>query len=315
MTATSGSPEQGASQSQNAPAPSAGKRWRRVFPGEARQLSLVRRWLESLLPDCPARDNVLCIATELGTNAIRHTASGRGGRFALEVVRQRSAVRVAVEDGGAVGAPQVIDDPAGEQGRGLLVVQGLSVRFGVLGDHRGRTVWAEVPWGDADATASASPQDPYAAAIRDGLAGLAIRFADIPTWFGRSTLQWWGLAHGRLVAAPSAQELASLLGGLMNSPSPEDQPDSRDWGTARVCRDRKRRHSWLGRVAMSDGCGPVPGRVGSRFWLAACSPPHRRKGHGDGQRGRAVAASSWALLTIAGVWSGMTSSSVSRRLA
>ena len=31
-------------------------RWRRVFHGEARQLAVVRRWVESLLPGCPARD-------------------------------------------------------------------------------------------------------------------------------------------------------------------------------------------------------------------------------------------------------------------
>jgi anti-sigma regulatory factor (Ser/Thr protein kinase) len=172
MTATNGMPEQGTFSSRNASAPSAGARWRRVFPGEERQLSLVRRWLESLLPDCPARDDELFIATELGTNAIRHTASGRGGRFVLDVVRQKSAVRVAVEDSGAAGAPQVIDDPEGEQGRGLLAVQGLSVRLGVLGDHRGRTVWAEVPWADADAATSASPQDSHDAVIRDGLVRL-----------------------------------------------------------------------------------------------------------------------------------------------
>lgn len=289
MTATSGMPEQGAPQSRSTSAPSAETRWRRAFPGEGRQLSLVRRWLESLLPDCPERDDVLCIATELGANAVRHTASGRGGRFVLEVIRQNSAVRVAVEDSGAAGAPQVIDDPAGEQGRGLLVVQGLSVRFGVLGDHRGRTVWAEVPWADADAATSAPAQDPHDAVIRDGLAGLASRFADIPTWFGRSTLQWWGMARGRLVAAPSAQELASLLGGLVGSPSPEPpgskEPGSSDRGTARACRDRKRSYLWLGQLVMSGGPGLVAGRVRSRFRLAACSRQCGRERNGDGASG------------------------------
>jgi anti-sigma regulatory factor (Ser/Thr protein kinase) len=161
------------------PAPLPGTRWRRAFPGEVHQLSLVRRWLESLLPDCPARDDVACVATELGTNAVRHTASGQGGQFVLEVTWQGSAVRVAVEDSGASYAPQVNDDPAGEQGRGLLVVQGLSERFEVSGDHRvsGRTVWAEISWGDAGAAKPASPQEPYDTVIRDGLADLASRFA------------------------------------------------------------------------------------------------------------------------------------------
>ncbi len=131
----------------------------RVFPGEARQLSVLRRWLESLLPDCPARDDVACVATELGANAVRHTASGHGGWFAVEIAWQQSSVRVAVVDGGAAQAPEVIDDPAGEQGRGLLVVRSLSVRYGVRGDHRGRLVWADVPWAVAGSAGPAAPGD------------------------------------------------------------------------------------------------------------------------------------------------------------
>jgi len=129
--------------------PASGLWWRRVFPGEERQLGVLRRWLELLLPDCPARGDVACVATELGTNAVRHTASGRGGWFAVEITWHRQAVRVAVADGGAAGAPRVIDDLAAEHGRGLLVVRGLSVRTGVCGDHRGRIMWADVPWGEA----------------------------------------------------------------------------------------------------------------------------------------------------------------------
>jgi len=195
-------------------------RWRRVFPGEERQLGVLRRWLESLLPDCAARDDVTSVATELGTNAVRHTASGDGGWFAVEVTWHQPAVRVAVADCGSPGGPRVIDDPASEDGRGLLLVRGLSVRTGVCGDHRGRLVWADVPWDDAGAAGPVSPQDPYEAAIGDGQAGLASRFTGIPAWFGRSTLQWWALAGGELVAAPSAQELASLLGRVLDSPPP-----------------------------------------------------------------------------------------------
>lgn len=267
MTATSGVPDRWAPQSRDPSAPSIETRWRRVFPGEDRQLSLLRRWLESLLPECPARDDVLCIATELGTNAIRHTASGRGGHFVLEVTRQASAVRVAVEDDGAAAVPQVIDDLTSERGRGLLVVQGLSARFGVSGDHQGHTVWAEVPWEDAEAATSEPPGDPYDAMVHDGLADLAARFAQTPTWFGRSTLQWWGLARGRLVAAPSAQDLAGLLGRMVNSPSPEPpeskEPGSGDFRTGAVCRERKCGHSWLSRLVMS----------GSHGWLQVVLTP------------------------------------------
>jgi serine/threonine-protein kinase RsbW len=201
-----------------------GLRWRRVFPGEERQLGVLRRWLESLLPECPARGDVACVATELGTNAVRHTASGRGGWFGVEITWYRQVVRVEVADGGAPGGPQVLDDPAADHGRGLLVVRGLSVRTGVYGDHRGRLVWADVPWGEAGDAQPMSAHDQYEAAIGDGLAGLAIRFAGVPAWFGRSTLQWWALAGGQLVTASTAQELSGLLGRVSDSTQPGAAP-------------------------------------------------------------------------------------------
>jgi Histidine kinase-like ATPase domain len=133
---------------------------RRIFPGEDRQLGALRRWLASLLPDCPARDDVSIVATELCSNAILHTASGRRGWFAVELSWHQPVVRVAVTDCGAPTEPRVIDAPEGEHGRGLLVVRGLSARTGACGDARGRVVWAEVPWGEAGAAESASPRAP-----------------------------------------------------------------------------------------------------------------------------------------------------------
>jgi anti-sigma regulatory factor (Ser/Thr protein kinase) len=137
--------------------PASALRWRRVFPCDEQQLAVLRRWLESLLPECPARDDVTYVATELGTNAVQHTASGRDGWFAVEITWHRAMVRVAVADGGAPAGPRVIDDPDGEHGRGLLVVAGLSARTGVCGDDRGHLVWADIPWGHTAATGPASP--------------------------------------------------------------------------------------------------------------------------------------------------------------
>jgi hypothetical protein len=55
-------------------------------------------------------------------------------------------LRVMVTDGGASTEPRPTDDPLAERGRGLVVVQALARSTGVLGDHRGRQVWAELPW-------------------------------------------------------------------------------------------------------------------------------------------------------------------------
>jgi histidine kinase-like protein len=124
--------------------------WRRVFHGDEQQLGLLRAWLAALLPQSGAQDDVLCVATELSSNALRHTASGQGGSFAVGIACYRGVVRVLVADSGGPGEPRIIDDPAAEHGRGLLMVQSLSLRAGVLGGRRGRVVWADVPWPDFD---------------------------------------------------------------------------------------------------------------------------------------------------------------------
>jgi anti-sigma regulatory factor (Ser/Thr protein kinase) len=196
-----------------------GLRSRLVLPGEERQLRTVRRWLAALLSDCPARDDVTTVATELATNSIKFSASGRGGWFAVEIAWHEPVVRVTVADGGGPTEPRVIDNPSGEHGRGLLLVRGLSVRTGVCGDHRGRLVWADVRWDGPGQARQPAPGGPHEAAIRDDEAALASRFAGVPAWFGRSTLQWWALAGSELLAAPSAQELTGLLDRVLPSPT------------------------------------------------------------------------------------------------
>jgi Histidine kinase-like ATPase domain len=211
MAVTGDTPLQGTGPLARASAPVSGQ-WRRLFPGEARQLGVVRRWVESLLPGCPARDDVACVVTELGANAVMHTASGRGGWFAVEIAwYPPSAVRVAVTDDGAADGPRLVDDPAAEHGRGLRVVAALSVRTGACGDQRGRMVWADVPWGEAAGAELASPPAGFEAAISAGETELAGRFAGVPAWFGRFTLRWWALAGGELVTAASPGELAGLI--------------------------------------------------------------------------------------------------------
>lgn len=147
MPATSGAPDQGT----DAPPLAAGSavRWRRVFPGDQPQLAVLRRWLTSLLPDCLARSDVVCVATELGTNAVQHTATGRGGWFAVEITCYGTVMRVAVADCGGPAEPQVIQRADGEHGRGLALVQGLALQTGYSGDHHGRLVWADLPWDQA----------------------------------------------------------------------------------------------------------------------------------------------------------------------
>jgi anti-sigma regulatory factor (Ser/Thr protein kinase) len=159
-------------------------RWRRDFPGEEAQLSVLRRWLEGLLPPCTARDDVVCVANELCVNAVLHTSSGQGGRFAVEVTWHDPFVRVAVADGGAASGPRVIDDPLSEAGRGLRMVHELSARIEISGDERGRVICAAIAWEGENTPEPPRFPSGYESAIREGEVGLARRFPDALTLFG-----------------------------------------------------------------------------------------------------------------------------------
>jgi anti-sigma regulatory factor (Ser/Thr protein kinase) len=187
--------------------------WQTTLPGQPCALQELRRWAETLLPPCPTRDDVITVAVELGTNAVKYTASGHDGWFTTQITWHTATVRVAVQDGGAPQGPCHLDDPAGEHGRGLTIVHALAARYGVSGGPQGRLVWADLPWEHPATTPPASPPGGYEATIRQGQALLARLHPHTPAWYGRSTLCWWALpgCPGSLLSAHSAAELAGLL--------------------------------------------------------------------------------------------------------
>lgn len=260
-------------------------RWRRVFRGHERELSALRRWLSSLLPECPSRGDVIAVANELGSNAVAHTASGRGGWFAVEVTWHPHAVVVAVADGGGPGEPRLIDDPGGERGRGLRMVEALSARTGFTGDARGRLVWASVPWTGLDPQVGGASRDPYQKSVREGEAALARRFAGVPAWFGRSTLAWWAAGPQGLVSAPTARELAGLLYRLLNDPGSRGSAASR-LAHGEIAGQPVRRFGGRRTGAGSRGTDPLSRR--SRAWPGG--PGSRVDGGAGGRRPVLVAA-------------------------
>jgi serine/threonine-protein kinase RsbW len=132
--------------------------WRRVFPGERAQMKALRRWIEGLLPTCPARDDLIEVASELAANAVCHTLSGDGGQFGVRITRGPRQVTVAVADGGGATQPRLVEDPLAEHGRGLRIVHALSARVTVTGGVRGRLVEAAVPWSAAAVRAVPPPR-------------------------------------------------------------------------------------------------------------------------------------------------------------
>jgi hypothetical protein len=131
---------------------------------------------------------------------------------------------------------------------------------GACGDGHGRLERADVPWGDAGAAESASPQDGYKA-VGDGVGGLASRFAEAAAWFGRSTLQRSALAGGDLAAASTARQLAGLLGRVLDQPPPGAPAAmdraGEDAGTARIASRGRRTGS--ARPALLSGSAVLPG--------------------------------------------------------
>lgn len=89
-----------------------------------------------------ATDIALC-TSELVTNALRHTESGRDGQVRVEVALTERVIRV-VDDGGGTSVPHLA--LAGETavcGRGLLLVAFLTTEWGVEQREKGHAVWFE----------------------------------------------------------------------------------------------------------------------------------------------------------------------------
>lgn len=115
---------------------------RREFPGRPDQVPRARHFVAGALHTCPASEEAALITSELVTNAILHSASGRGGTVAVAVTHRVGGILLAVTDQGGPWAADV--DGGGLSGRGLLIVGALAHVWGVTGDDSGRIVWAEL---------------------------------------------------------------------------------------------------------------------------------------------------------------------------
>jgi anti-sigma regulatory factor (Ser/Thr protein kinase) len=121
-----------------------------AFSGEVRQVRAVRHWIETLLPDCEARDSLILIASELAANSVEHTRSGEpGGHFTVHLACSSDSVRLTVGDQGSPRPPQAVAAALdSEHGRGLFMVDGLAADWGCTDTPEGRSLWADVSWND-----------------------------------------------------------------------------------------------------------------------------------------------------------------------
>jgi hypothetical protein len=144
-------------------------RYSAKFPGRPEQVRKVRRAVAGCLAGCPARDDMVLIASELATNAVRHSVSA-GRVFTVRVEVLSGGARVEVEDLGGPWRPNPAWWEAAKAGRcshgghgwdetcsdddglgrhGLDIVAALTGpdRWGVEPAPDGhRVVWARVQW-------------------------------------------------------------------------------------------------------------------------------------------------------------------------
>jgi anti-sigma regulatory factor (Ser/Thr protein kinase) len=106
--------------------------------------SEVRRWLGD---DHPAVDDVVLAASELVTNALRHSDARPYDLIGVTLGATDEMIYLEVRDpGSASSGPRIRQDPSAEDGRGLLIVSEISQDWGVLehGPGLGRTVWCAI---------------------------------------------------------------------------------------------------------------------------------------------------------------------------
>ena len=187
------------------------------------------------------------MATELAANAVRHSASGRGGYFAVEISwlarrppsaspsrtagdrpalagpgprapawprwhRPAHPARSGLPPGAAArgclpGPGGTAAEPLTESGRGLRLVRALAAGRACAATSRAWLVWADVRW-DADDQPEPGFPDGYRAALRDVQAVLAARYPEAAVWFGQATMHWWAMA-GDPVGGPDSRLLTA----------------------------------------------------------------------------------------------------------
>jgi two-component sensor histidine kinase len=113
-----------------------------TLPGTPKSVPVARRLVRETLTGCPRAGDLMLTVTELAANSIKHSASGHGGSFTVQVRTDPGWARVEVtDDGPAQGNTSV------SNGWGLAIVADVTDQTGAIIQPDGRrTAWAEVFW-------------------------------------------------------------------------------------------------------------------------------------------------------------------------
>ncbi len=134
-------------------------RFRRSFAGQPDQVAQARHFVQGALAGCPALADAVLLTSELATNAVQHSATGRGGAFVVAISHAPGRVRVTVTDGGSATRPIVAPEPEelAVSGRGLLLVDVLADRWGYASEPDHPAAGGDAPGHCPGANATTEP--------------------------------------------------------------------------------------------------------------------------------------------------------------
>jgi nitrate/nitrite-specific signal transduction histidine kinase len=115
----------------------------RNFESTPESARAVRRFVANALPPDAPVDDVVLIASELASNAIRHARTD----YTVRLVTDDRLVRLEVSDESRI-IPTLQD--LGDSHRGLRIVDQLSEMWGVEPTEEGKTVWANIAMGSGE---------------------------------------------------------------------------------------------------------------------------------------------------------------------
>lgn len=104
-----------------------------------------RRFLHGCLWELspPLRDDVVMAASELVTNAVKHSEAGPDGSIVLEAELRNGSVRVDVADPGTGFDPRAVSPQPGLHGLGLVLIARVAEAWGTYRDDR-HHVWFRI---------------------------------------------------------------------------------------------------------------------------------------------------------------------------
>jgi anti-sigma regulatory factor (Ser/Thr protein kinase) len=118
-----------------------------TLPGMELSVAHARRFAREVLgPDHPSLDDIELCVSEAFTNGVQHTASGCGGKVTVRLMAQAGAIVTEVTDDGAGGArPHLRRDPVGLGGRGMRIIDAVTLGWGLRSDGDRTTIWMRFP--------------------------------------------------------------------------------------------------------------------------------------------------------------------------